>query len=57
MEFSRPEYWSGWPIPSPVDIPDPGVELESLALQEDSLPIKVSGKPQLVKNPPAMGEA
>ena len=57
MEFSRLEYWSGWPIPSPVDLPDPGIKLESPALQVDSLPIKVSGKPQLVKNLPAMGEA
>ena len=26
MEFSRPEYWSGWPFPSPGDLPDPGIE-------------------------------
>ena len=31
------EYWSGRPIPSPVDLPDPGIEPGSLALQEDSL--------------------
>ena len=31
------EYWSGQPIPSPVDLPDPGIEPGSLALQEDSL--------------------
>ena len=30
------EYWSGYPIPSPVDLPNPGIELESLALQADS---------------------
>ena len=27
MEFSRPEYWSGWPFPSPGDLPNPGVKL------------------------------
>ena len=32
------EYWSGQPIPSPADLPDPGIELESPALQADSLP-------------------
>ena len=31
------EYWSGKPIPSPVDLPDPGIELRSTALQADSL--------------------
>ena len=45
MEFSRPEYWSGWPIVSPVDLPNPGVKLGSPALQVDSLPIALSGKP------------
>ena len=29
-EFSRPEYWSGWPFLSPGDLPDPGIELTSL---------------------------
>ena len=37
MEFSRQEYWSGLPFPSPGDLPDPGIEPGSLALQEDSL--------------------
>ena len=32
MVFSRPEYWSGLPFPSPGDLPDPGMELGSLAL-------------------------
>ena len=32
------EYWSGWPIPSPGDLPDPGIEPGSPALQVDSLP-------------------
>ena len=35
MEFSRPEYWSGWPIPCPADLPDPGIKLGSPALQGD----------------------
>ena len=35
--FSRQEYWSGLPLPSPGDLPDPGVEPVSPALQADSL--------------------
>ena len=38
------EYWSGWPIPSPGDLPDPGIEPGSPALQMDSLPTEQSGK-------------
>ena len=37
MEFSREEYWSGWSFPSPGDIPYPGIEPWSPALQADSL--------------------
>ena len=37
MEFSRPEYWSGWPFPSPGDLPNPGIEPRSPKLQVDSL--------------------
>ena len=33
MEFSRPEYWSGYPFPFPGDLPDPGIEPGSPALQ------------------------
>ena len=40
MEFSRQEYWSGLPFPSPKDLPDPGIEPWSPALQADSLPIE-----------------
>ena len=40
------EYWSGQPIPSPVDLPDPGIEPGSLALQADSLPTELWGKPR-----------
>ena len=32
MGFSRQEYWSGFPFPSPGDLPDPGIEPRSLAL-------------------------
>jgi len=38
MEFSRQEYWSGLPFPSPVDLPHPGIEPRSAALQDGSLP-------------------
>ena len=41
MEFSRPEYWSGWPFPSPGDLPKPGLEPRSPALQADSLPAEL----------------
>ena len=37
MGFSRQEYWSGLPFPSPGDPPDPGAELRSPTLQADSL--------------------
>ena len=36
MEFSRQEYWNGLPFPSPGDLPDPGIEPGSPALQADS---------------------
>ena len=39
MGFSGQEYWSGLPFPSPGDIPDPGMEPATPALQEDSLPL------------------
>ena len=38
MGFSRQAYWSGLPFPSPGDLPDPGIEPRSPALQADSLP-------------------
>ena len=45
MGFSRQEYWSGLPFPSPGDLPDPGIEPRSRALQADSLPTELCGKP------------
>ena len=44
MEFPRQEYWSGFPSPSPGDLPDPGIKPGSPALQEDSLPTEPPGK-------------
>ena len=44
MEFSRQEYWSGLPFPSPGDLPDPGTEPRSPALQADSLLFELLGK-------------
>ena len=46
MEFSRPEHWSGQPFPSPGDLPDPGIEPRSPALQADSLRAEPQGKPK-----------
>ena len=37
MEFSRQEYWSGLPFPSPGDLPNPGIEPRSPALQAEAL--------------------
>ena len=45
------EYWSGQPIPSPRDLPNPGIELGSLGLQADSLPAELSGKPKAFPSP------
>ena len=45
MGFSRQEYWSGLPVPSPGDLPDPGIESGSPALQADSLLTELLGKP------------
>ena len=44
MGFSRQEYWSGLPFPSPGDFPDPGVEPWSPALQADALTSEPPGK-------------
>ena len=45
MGFYRQEYWSGWPFPSPGDLPDSGIKPESPALQADALPPAPPGKP------------
>ena len=44
MEFSRPEYWSGQPFPTPRALPNRGIELGFPALQADSLPAELPGK-------------
>ena len=44
MGFSRLP-WSGWPLPSPGDLPNPVIEPRSPALQADSLPAEPQGRP------------
>ena len=44
MGFSRQEFWSGLPFPSPGDLPDPGIKPMSSAWQADSLPTELGGK-------------
>ena len=44
MGFSRQEYWSRLPFPSPGDLPNPGIESESLHWQMSSLPVAPPGK-------------
>ena len=66
MEFPRQESWSGLQFPSPGDLPDPGIELQSPALQADTLPSEPPRKSyiisyvylvaQMAKNLPAMQE-
>ena len=46
MEFSRPEYWSEQPFPSPGYLPNPGIEPRSPTLQAASLPAEPPGKPK-----------
>ena len=46
MEFSRPEYWSEWPFPSPGDLPNQGIKSRSPALLVDSFPAEPQGKPK-----------
>ena len=48
MGFSRQEYWSGLPFPSPGDLPDPGIEPGSPALRADPLTSELPGKPQSI---------
>ena len=45
MGFSRQEYWSGLPFPSPGDLPDPGIEPGSPALEAGTLTSEPPGKP------------
>ena len=41
VEFSKQEHWSGLPLPTPGDLPDPGIK----HWQADSLPLRQQGKP------------
>ena len=52
MGFSRQEYWSGLPFPSPGDLPDPEIEPRSPAFQADALTSEPPGKPYLLKAQP-----
>ena len=45
MGFSRQEYWSGLPFPSPGDLPKPGIKPRSPVLEADSLRAAQPGKP------------
>ena len=48
MGFSRQDYWSGLPFPSPGDLPNPGIKPRSPTSWADSLPAKPQGKPKNV---------
>ena len=50
MGFSRQEYWSGLPLPSPEDLPNPGIEPWSPTLQADALTSEPPGKPKPLPN-------
>ena len=43
MGFSRQEYWTGLPFPSPGDLPNPGIEPGSPTCQADALPSEPPG--------------
>ena len=51
MGLSRQEYWSGVPLPSPEDLPSPGIEPWSPALWADALPSEPPGKPKATSQP------
>ena len=48
MVFFRQKYWNGLPVPYLGDLPDPGIEPMSLALQEDSFPAETPKKPLMI---------
>ena len=47
MGFSRQEYWSGLPFPSPGDLPNPGIEPRCPTLEADALTSEPPGKPRI----------
>ena len=52
MRFSRQEYWSGLPFPSPGDLPEPGIKPGSPALQVDSYRLSYEGSPSTTLEAP-----
>ena len=48
QEFSRQEYWRGWPFPLPGDLPDPGIELVSPVLTGGFFITESLGKPMIL---------
>ena len=56
MGFSRQEYWSGLPFPSPGDLPDPGIKPRSPALQADTLTSEPPGKSSKVDSTEQCGK-
>ena len=50
MEFSRKEYWSGLPFPSPGDPPNPEIKPGSPTLQADALLSEPPGKPVFISS-------
>ena len=46
MEFSREEYWGGWPFPSPGDLPDPGIKPGSFAFRQILYQLSDQGSPK-----------
>ena len=50
MEFSRQEYWSGLPFPSPADLPDPGIGLMFPAFAGGFFTAEPPGKPNKLNN-------
>ena len=57
VEFSRQKYWSGVLLPSPGDLPTPGIEPVSPVLQVDSLPTEPPGKPGKPRKPHTIAKA
>ena len=47
MDFSKREYWTGFPCPPPVDLSNTGMEPRSPAMPADSLPLSHQGSPQV----------
>ena len=55
MGFSRQEYWSGLPSPSPEDLPNPRIKSRSPTLQADALLSESPGKPYICEYPSKSG--